>query len=64
MNNIIRPNGINERNIVNKINVNDFTYETKHDIANVLNSYFGNICKQISESLNAGWPAYDLYQYL
>ena len=37
-------------------------FETKHDIANILNSYFVNIGKHISESMNAG--LYDHYQYL
>ena len=32
-----------------------------HDIANVLNSYFVNISKHISESMNA---SFDHYQYL
>ena len=40
----------------------DITYVTKHDIANVLNSYFVNIGKRTSESMNAG--PYDHYQYL
>ena len=31
-------------------------------LQNVLNSYFVNICKRISESMNAG--PYDNYQYL
>ena len=31
------------------MNENDITYETKLDIANVLNSYFVNIDKHISE---------------
>ena len=33
-----------------------------HDIANVLNSYFVNIGKHISESMKAG--PYDHFQYL
>ena len=41
---------------------NDITYVTKHDISNVLNSYFVNIGKRISESMNAG--SYDHNQYL
>ena len=45
-----------------KISENDNTYEAKHDIANVLNSYFVNIGKRISESMNAG--PYDHYQCL
>ena len=47
---------------MNKINENDITNETKHDIANVLDSYFVNIGKRISESMNAG--SYDHYQYI
>ena len=39
---------------MNKICENDITYVTKHDISNVLNSYFVNIGKRISESMNAG----------
>ena len=35
---------------------------TKHDISNALNSYFVNIGKRISESMNAG--PYDHNQYL
>ena len=35
---------------------------TKHDISNVLNSYFVNIGKRISESMNAG--PWDHNQYL
>ena len=62
INSIIRPNRINKKNIINKISQNDITYETKHDIANVLNSYFVNTSKRISESMNAGH--YDHYQYL
>ena len=54
INSIIWQNRINKRNIINKILENDITYETKHDIANVLNSYFVNIGKRISESMNAG----------
>ena len=42
MNNIFRPNRINKRNIMNQINKN-IIYETEHDIADVLNSYFENI---------------------
>ena len=56
INSIIRPNKINKINIINKINENDITYETKHDIANVLNSYFVNIGKHIYESMNPGPP--------
>ena len=48
--NIIRPNRINKRNIY-RINKKDITYETKHDIANVLNSYIVNTGKHISESI-------------
>ena len=55
-------NRININNVINKICENDITYVTKHDISNVLNSYFGNIRKSISESMNAG--PYDHYQYL
>ena len=62
INSIIRPNRINKRNSTDKICENDITYETKHDIANVTNSYFVNIGKRISESMNAG--PYDQYQYL
>ena len=62
INDIIRPNKINKKNIINKIDENNITYETKNDIANVLNSYFLNIGKRISESRNAG--PYDHYQYL
>ena len=36
---------------MNKMSQNDITYETKHDIANVLNSYFVNIGKRISKSM-------------
>ena len=54
----IQPNKINKRNIINIISENPITYQTKHDIANVLNSYFVNI----SESMNA--RPYDHYQYL
>ena len=36
--------------------------KTKHDIANELNSYFGNHGSHISESMNAG--TYCHYQYL
>ena len=36
--------------------------QSMHDIANVLNSYFVNTGKCISESMNAG--PYDYYQYL
>ena len=35
---IIRSSTINKINIINKIDENDITYETKHDIANVLDS--------------------------
>ena len=62
INSIIRPNRINKKNIINKICENDITYVRKHDISNVLNSYFVNIGKRISESMNAG--PYDHYQYL
>ena len=62
INSIIRPNRIHKKNIINKICENDITYVTKHDISNVLNSYFVNIGKRISESMNAG--PYDHYQYL
>ena len=31
-----------------------YTYGKQHDIVNVLNSYFVNIGKYISESINAG----------
>ena len=55
-------NAINKVKIINKICENNITYETKHDIANVLNSYFLNIGKHISESMDAG-PS-DYYQYL
>ena len=52
---IINKTRINKRCIINKTNENDITYETKHDIGNVLNSYFVNIySKRISESMNAG----------
>ena len=53
INSIIRPNRINKINIVNKISENGITHETKHDIENVLTSYFVNIGKHISESMNA-----------
>ena len=43
INSIIRPDRINKRKIVNKICENYITYVTKHDISNVLNSYFVNI---------------------
>ena len=62
INSIIRPNRINKRNIITKISGNEITYETKHDIAIVLNSYFVNIGKRVSESMNAG--PNDHYQYL
>ena len=62
INSIIRPNRINKKNIRYKICENDITYVTKHDISNVLNSYFVNIGKRISESMDAG--PYDHYQYL
>ena len=62
INSIIRTNRINKRNIINTISENVFTYETKHDSLNVLNSYYVNIGKRISESMNAG--PYDHYQYL
>ena len=62
INSIILPNTINKKNIINKICENDITYVTKHDISNVLNSYFVNIGKRISESMNAG--PNDHYQYL
>ena len=62
INGIILPNRINKKNIINKICENDITYVTKQDISNVLNSYFVNIGKRISESMNAG--LYDHYQYL
>ena len=62
INSIIRPNRINKKNIINKICENNITYATKHDISNVLNSYFVNNGKRISESMNAG-PYYH-YQYL
>ena len=39
INSIIQPNRINKKNI-NKICENDITYVRKHDISNVLNSYF------------------------
>ena len=61
INSIIRPNRINKRNIINKISENYITY-VKHNIANVLNSYFINIGKRISVSMNAG--PYDHNQYL
>ena len=35
------------------MNENDINYEIKHDIPNILNLYFVNICKHISESTNA-----------
>ena len=54
INSIIRSNRINKKNIIIKICENDITYVTKHDISNVLNSYFVNIGKRISESMNAG----------
>ena len=54
---------INKRNIINKISENDIACETKHDIANVLNSFFVNIGKRISGSMNAGPYDHD-YQYL
>ena len=38
INSIIRQNRINKINIINKISENNITYETKNDIANVLNS--------------------------
>ena len=50
---IIRQNKINKRNIVIKISENDIKYETKPDIANVLNSYFVNIGEHISVPMNA-----------
>ena len=59
MNNIIRPNRINKRIIINKISENDITYEAKHAISNVLNSYFVNIGKRIFVSMNSG--PYDHY---
>ena len=62
INSIILPNRINKKYIMNKICENDITDVTKHDISNVLNSYFVNIGKRISESMNAG--PYDHYQYL
>ena len=46
-------NRINKKNIINKINENDITCETRHDIANILNLYFVIIGKHISESMNA-----------
>ena len=54
INNIIRPNRINKKNIINKICENEITYVTKLDIPNVINSYFVNIGKRISKSMNAG----------
>ena len=62
INSIIRPNRINQKNIINTICENDITYLTNHDISNVLNSYFVNIGKHTSESMNAG--PNDHYQYL
>ena len=62
INSIIRPNRINKKDIINTICENDITYVTKHDISNLLNSYFINIGKHISESMNVG--PYDHYQYL
>ena len=62
INSIIRPNRINKKNIINKIGVNDITYVTKHDILNVLNTYFVNIGKRLYEPMNA--VPYDHYQYL
>ena len=62
INSIIRPNRITKKNIINKICENDITYVTKHDISNVLYSYFVNIGKRVSESMHAG--PYDHYQYI
>ena len=62
INSIIRQNRINKKNIINNISENDITYVTKHNISNVLNSYFVNIGKRISESMNAA--PYDHNQYL
>ena len=62
INSSIRPNRINKRNIINEISKNYITYGTKRDIGNELNSYFVNINKCISESMNAG--PYDHYKYL
>ena len=45
-----------------KIIKNDVTSETKHNIANVLNSFFLNKGKRISESMST--RPYDHYQYL
>ena len=59
---IIRPNRVNTRNIIKNINENDITHEKKNNIANVCNSYFVNIGKNISESMNAGH--YDHNHYL
>ena len=42
INSINRPNRINKKKVINKICENDITYVTKHDISNVLNSYFVN----------------------
>ena len=54
INSIIRPNRINKKNSINRICENYISYVTKHDNTNVLNSYFANIGKRISESMNAG----------
>ena len=61
INNIIRSNRINKRKFINKINENDISYETKHDIGNVLNSHFVHIGKHISESTLEG--PFDHCQY-
>ena len=51
-----------KKNIIYKICENAIIYVTKHDISNVLNSFFVNIGKHISESMIAG--PYHHYQYL
>ena len=48
INSIIRLNRINKKNIINKICEYVITYVAKHDISNVLNSYFVKISKRIS----------------
>ena len=48
-----RTESIKEILLIRLMKILYITYETKHNIANVLNSYFANIGKHISESMNA-----------
>ena len=53
INDVLKPKNNSRRNILNKIIVNNNTYENSNDISNLFNDFFINIGKNVAESVGS-----------